>query len=202
MGPGQGDRESLTDLAIAFYNGNEFLEAYLVKDLVKFPERLSYSASHYRWRASQQTKPNGFYKGKYHLVLADQTAYDFDIKTGKIIKSYKDDRVQSNHNANYRTLKEIRDKREKYLKDLFTNSRKMKNFEEIFLIENQLAVNKHTWGARLVPKKKNSIFDLPTFIEVKFPIKKDNIKPPFQASELIDILQNASSHPIFIGSYF
>lgn len=91
FGPWAHDLKDHTDLAIAFYHKDKLLKEHRVNELIKNPEALVYSVSHYTWDAVAQTLPNGFTGDHvYHLVMADKTAYDFDITTGAIIATGTD----------------------------------------------------------------------------------------------------------------
>ncbi len=90
FGPWASDQKKHTDLAIAFYDRGKLLMKYRVRDLIKRPELLTYSTSHYDWKAANQTKPNGFKGGTFHLAMIDKMTYSFDYETGEIIISRKD----------------------------------------------------------------------------------------------------------------
>jgi len=85
FGPWASDQENHTDLAIAFYDRGKLLKKYQVKELIRKPDLLEDSVSHYMWRPATQTEPNGFYGGAFHLTMIDKTTYRFDFKTGAII---------------------------------------------------------------------------------------------------------------------
>ncbi len=90
-GPWARDRKQRTDLAIAFYDRGVLVKQYRVKDLIRDPRLLEYSAGHYRWRAAVQTEPNGIQGNEVHLVLIDRTKYRFNLKTGEIVGVGRDE---------------------------------------------------------------------------------------------------------------
>lgn len=71
-------------LAIAFYNRNQEIKAYVVKDLVRKPEKLPHSVSHYRW-----LKDHAFNDETRTLLV--ETLHDekhiFDVTTGEILET-------------------------------------------------------------------------------------------------------------------
>ena len=58
FGPWASDQENHTDLAIAFYDRAKLLKEYQVKELIRKPDLLEDSVSHYMWRpaCSDQAK--------------------------------------------------------------------------------------------------------------------------------------------------
>ncbi len=90
LGPWASDQEKHTDLAIAFYHWGKLLKEYQVKDLIKKPEAIEESVSHYMWTPESQTEPNGIQGQLFHLVMIDKTVYDFDITTGEIFSESTD----------------------------------------------------------------------------------------------------------------
>ncbi|MEM1011994.1 MAG: hypothetical protein AAGI46_07210 [Planctomycetota bacterium] len=83
FGPWASDSRNLSDLAIALYRDGRLTREYRVRDLLHHPNRISRTASHYTWRPSRQTVPNGFTaEGRFRLTVADGTRYLFDTMSG------------------------------------------------------------------------------------------------------------------------
>lgn len=89
-GPWASDYDGRTDLAVAFYDRGKLLKEYRVKDLIKNPEALVQTASHYFWSPEVQTAPDGLASKSFHLVMADKTTYQFNIATGEITETGRD----------------------------------------------------------------------------------------------------------------
>lgn len=96
MGLWASDLQHHTDLAIAFYDRGTLLKEYAVKDLIRHPELLENSTSHYDWQPETQSMLNGFVgEGGFHLVMIDKTVYTFDYRTGQILKTGLDASARS-----------------------------------------------------------------------------------------------------------
>lgn len=96
-----GDRPSGKDLAIAFYKDGQKMRSYSTADLVKDPEQVLVSTSHYMWRAPALSKTYKMgealllqptlndYAENFTLHTIDGWTYVFDLKTGKMKKNLK-----------------------------------------------------------------------------------------------------------------
>ena len=86
MGPWNGgNRPEKTHLAVAFHKDGKLLKSYSTAELIKNPDKVMVSVSHYMWRAHapQLSDDNVF-----TLHTIDNLTYKFDVTTG-IIKSTK-----------------------------------------------------------------------------------------------------------------
>jgi hypothetical protein len=97
MGPwNSGQEVSKTDLAVAFHKDGKLIKSYSTAELIKDPEKIERSASHYRWRApspfsSDLTEaqkaalsPHLSYEKEFTLNTIDGWTYVFDATTGQI----------------------------------------------------------------------------------------------------------------------
>jgi hypothetical protein len=87
MGPWpslKGAREvNLEQLAVAFYEKGKLLQQYYILELVRNPEALPCSISHFEWckEVSFDDKT-----GQFTIITLDNQKYVFDISSGEIIK--------------------------------------------------------------------------------------------------------------------
>ena len=97
MGPwNSGYDVNSTDLAIAFHKDGKLVKSYSTADLIKDPEKVERSISHYRWRApsmgdstltdeqKEALRPRMSYENEFTLNTIDGWTYVFDATTGKI----------------------------------------------------------------------------------------------------------------------
>lgn len=98
------------------------LKEYAVKDLIRHPEHLENSTSHYDWQPKTQSMPNGFVDESFHLVMIDKTAYTFDYRTGQILKTSLDVLARSSRERE-REEAETQQKKEKKIPSLFPGER-------------------------------------------------------------------------------
>lgn len=79
-----GNTPSSDDLAIAFYRKGLLLRSYSTLDLVRDPEKVSKSVSHYEFlRDADFVVPE--HLNQFRLRTMDDIAYVFDIRTGDIV---------------------------------------------------------------------------------------------------------------------
>lgn len=91
FGPWAKDQKSHSDLAIAFCKNGKLTKKYRVNELIKNPDALEYSISHYDWLASRQTEPNGIQGNEFELTLIDKSVYYFDLNNGEITETDVDE---------------------------------------------------------------------------------------------------------------
>jgi hypothetical protein len=97
MGPwNSGQEVSKTDLAVAFHRDGKLMRSYSTAELIKEPEQVERSASHYRWRAPspfssdlneaqrEALSPRLSYHNEFTLNTIDGWTYTFDATTGQI----------------------------------------------------------------------------------------------------------------------
>jgi hypothetical protein len=72
------------DLAVAFYDEGVLLHAYAIKDLIREPEKLPSSVSHFQWAYEMQFDED---KNIMHLSTFGNEIYEFDVTTGMLAKS-------------------------------------------------------------------------------------------------------------------
>ena len=96
MGPwSEGQEPKASDLAVAFYKGGKLLKSYSTADLIKEPDKVAVSTSHYFWRADHDPNLIGEVihlrpklDGRAFMLSAiDGLTYKFDATTGKIVYS-------------------------------------------------------------------------------------------------------------------
>jgi hypothetical protein len=97
MGPWcEGQEPKATDLAVAFYKGGKLLKQYSTADLVKKPDKVQASVSHYNWRADHDINAKGDIShlrpkldGRaFTLSTIDGLTYKFDATTGIVVYSH------------------------------------------------------------------------------------------------------------------
>ena len=204
FGPWASDQENHTDLAIAFYDCGRLLKKYQVKELIRKPELLEDSVSHYMWRPAIQTKPNGFYAGTFHLVMIDKTTYSFDYETGEIIIRKEDEEAKSSMEI-WADEQVAANKRGQ---ELFAASAFRDDFERHFEISgveamrgsySSCSLEGKTWTADLTPKKslKHEVK-----ICVVFPVIDDErIVVSITPLEILGVIESAFEHP-FVSKRF
>lgn len=197
FGPWASDQKEHTDLAIAFYDKGKLLKQYAVRDLIREHDAVENSVSHYSWTPERQTKPNGFYQDRFHLVTIEKTAYDFDYTTGEISSRTRDEGAK-----NYM---EIRNEEEaeferKGLEVLEANSFK-KDYESYFEIseasapnwtESTCSLEGPIWTARLVPRKT---FDHPVSVSPMFPLRDGKLGVSLSPQEMVSAIEKALKNP-------
>ena len=98
MGPwNRGRKPKADDLAVAFYQDGKLLKKYSTADLVRRPEAILASTSHYEWLARARSAIRGEIDPDaelrldgdkvFHLKTCDLIKYQFDVTTGKIISA-------------------------------------------------------------------------------------------------------------------
>ncbi len=75
--------QSTSDLAIAFYEDGKELKQYAISDLVKDPNKLKHTVSHFFWRTDLTYNEK---EATVFLKTVDGISYTFSIKTGEIIE--------------------------------------------------------------------------------------------------------------------
>ena len=204
FGPWASDQENHTDLAIAFYDRGKLLKEYQVKDLIRKPDLLEDSTSHYMWRPAIQTKPNGFYGGRFYLVMIDKTTYSFDFETGEIIIREKDKKAKSNREIWAEQQAAANRKGE----ELFKASAFKEEFErhfEITRIEamrgsfSSCSLEGPAWVAEFSPKRK---FDHEASVRPAFPIRDDSrVEVSLTPQKITSAFEEAFKHP-FVSKRF
>lgn len=204
MGPWASDQENHTDLAIAFYDRGKLLEEYRVKELIKKPDLLEDSVSHYMWRPEIQTTPNGFldFEDKtFHLVMVDKTSYIFEVATGRIQQSGLDPDAKSwrEHWAEEQAASE------KKGRELYESSTLRKTYDEHFTFSNieagsgkmfDVHFDGPEWRADLKPKRT---YATNCEVEAVFPIANETSIDVLITPEEIDrAFQKVFAHPFVV----
>ncbi len=199
FGPWASDLTDRSDLAVAFYNQGKLLREYQVKELIKKPELLEESVSHYEWRPQRQTKPNGFDEEIFHLVLIDKTTLNFDFKTGEIVSTGRDKGAKSQREL----FLEEEAAANKRGRDLFDASPLQKIFSRDFEISNINAtivtsisgcsLEGDIWRADLTPKEK--LAHDATVAVVLPVIEGKRIAATITPSDLLKVFRSAFAHP-------
>ena len=204
FGPWASDQKNHTDLAIAFYDRGKLLKEYKVKELIKNPDSLENSVSHYMWRPVKQSKPNGFYGETFHLVMIDKTTYSFDFKTGEIINQEKDNKAKSEREI-WAEKEVIANKRGEELfkasafKKEFDLHFKFSGVKEMSGIYSSCSLEGKTWTADLMPKKG---LKHDASICVVFPIVDDEqVVASITPREILSSIELAFEHP-FVSKRF
>jgi hypothetical protein len=193
------DQEGHTDLLIAFYDRGKLLKEYRVKDLIRKPEVLENSVSHYQWRPEIQTKSNGLMDDKaFHLVLIDKTTYRFDITTGNILETGVDAGARSRMEIG--AQEEAED--EKKGQAMYDGSDFRKAYDEHFVLVRPEAVrgwmsgthiDGAQWRAHFLTRKKYAV---PCEVETVFPVAADGkVKTSITPQEIGLALDKAFAHP-------
>ncbi|RBP46118.1 hypothetical protein DES53_102504 [Roseimicrobium gellanilyticum] len=211
--------EKFDDVAVAFYDRGKLLKSYEVRDLVKQPHRIEFSASHYEWRPEQQTVPNGistelfpgsflqsdYLQGDYfHLVMIDKTAYRFDLATGNILATETD--------PGARSRREIWDAERKAEQErgeaLYRTWPRRAVYEQHFTASEISADDWYTsgvwfhgtnWDANLTPKKD---YGRDSMVEAVFPLsKKGDIEVTITPQEIEEAFSSVLRHP-FVAERF
>lgn len=73
---------NFNELAVAFYRNGSLTKAYLVRDLVRNPETLPQSESHYTWHRAVSYDPIQL---RLEVVTTPGITYLFDVTTGDIL---------------------------------------------------------------------------------------------------------------------
>ena len=81
MGPWAQKRD---DLAVAFYDRGKILRAYSIDDLVRNPDDLPRSTSHFRWQKQINLDDEN---GSFRVATLGNEIYKFDITTGRLTSS-------------------------------------------------------------------------------------------------------------------
>ena len=204
FGPWASDQENHADLAIAFYDRGKLLKEYQVKELIRKPDLLEDSVSHYMWRPAIQTKPNGFYGGTFHLVMIDKTIYSFDYETGEIIIREKDEKAKSDREI----WAEKQAAANKRGQELFQASAFREEFERHFEITGVEAMRGSysgcslegpAWVAKFTPKQK---YEYEASVDPVFPIRADNrVEVSLTPQEITSAFEQAFKHP-FVAKRF
>jgi hypothetical protein len=206
FGPWASDQDNHTDLAIAFYDRGQLVKEYQVRDLIQEPDLLEDSVSHYTWRPSVQTHPNGFHHEslfgsgdeQFRLTMIDKTTYDFDVGTGRILNKGRDESAKSSSEL---MAKEMAAEAKRG-KTLFDGS----GFKEAFLNEFEISdisansgsysstsLEGPSWEATLKPRKA---LDHEVSIKPLFPIREDGeIAVSITPQEIISAIERALKHP-------
>lgn len=203
-GPWGTDQEKHTDTAISFYDQGKLLKEYQVRELIKKPEFIENSVSHYMWTPATQTEPNGFQDTSFHLVMIDKTIYTFDVATGNIIATGIDAGALSRTEVRQREDSEA----EKRGQLLFERSNFKEHFERYFIFSSiehgagktyTVYFDEPEWGARMKPVRKHAYS---CEVEAVFPVKANaEIIVSVDPKEIDEAFTMALSHP-FVSPRF
>lgn len=72
------------DLAVAFYDRGKLLRAYAIDDLIRHPEGLPRSISHFRWQKQISLDDEN---GSFRIATLGNEIHEFDITTGRVTNS-------------------------------------------------------------------------------------------------------------------
>lgn len=204
FGPWASDQEHHTDLAIAFYDRGKLLKEYQVKDLIRKPDLLEESVSHYIWRPETQSEPNGFYGETFHLVMIDKTSYSFDYETGEIITREKDEKAKSGREI----WAEEQAAANKRGRELFEATKFKEEFERHFEITgieamrgsfSSCSLEGPAWVAEFTPKRK---FEHEASVRPVFPIRDESrVEVSLTPQEIMSAIEMGLKHP-FVSSRF
>ncbi|MBL9152689.1 MAG: hypothetical protein JNK37_09400 [Verrucomicrobiales bacterium] len=204
IGPWASDQENHTDLAIAFYDFGKLLKEYQVKELIRKPDLLEDSVSHYMWRPEIQSEPNGFYGGTFHLVMIDKTSYSFDYETGEIIIQEKDNKAKSSREIWAEEQAAANNRGQ----ELYEASPFKEEFEPHFEITRMEAMlgsfsscslEGPAWVAEFTPKQK---FEHEARVRPVFPIRDDSrVVVSLTPQEITSAFEQAFKHP-FVSKRF
>lgn len=204
FGPWASDQENHTDLAIAFYDRGKLLKEYQVKDLIRKPDFLEDSVSHYMWRPETQSEPNGFYGGTFHLVMIDKTSYSFDYETGEIIIREKDEKAKSSREI-WAEEQTTANKRGRELFEASTFKEEFERHFEITGIEamrgsfSSCSLEGPAWVAEFTPKRK---FEHEASVRPVFPIRDESsVVVSLTPQEITSAFEMAFKHP-FVSNRF
>ena len=73
------------DLAVAFYANGKLVREYAIDELVRFPQLMPHTASHFEWRRSSDLDELA---GTYLVTTMHGERYTFDAKTGEIKSAF------------------------------------------------------------------------------------------------------------------
>lgn len=85
----QGKSVSKDHMAVTFYDKGKELKQYSTADLVRNPQKIQRTISHYFWQSGGPTYPRIEYKNNFLLKTIDGYVHEFDMETGELIKSSK-----------------------------------------------------------------------------------------------------------------
>ena len=193
------DQNGHTDLLIAFYEHGKPLKEYRVKDLIKKPELLENSVSHYNWRPQIQTEPNGLLDGNaFHLVLIDKTTYRFDITTGNIVETGLDTGARSSGEVWEQETEEAREKGQV----MYDESDFRKAYDEHFVLLRPEAVRGLLSGTHIDgPQCRADFLTRKQFavrceVETVFPVAGDGkVRTSITPEQIVLALDKTFAHP-------
>ncbi|GEP43262.1 hypothetical protein [Brevifollis gellanilyticus] len=202
FGPWGRDQKNHTDVGITFYKEGRLLKQYQVRELIRRPELIEDSVSHYSWRPVIQTKPNGFDGEVFHLVTIDQTVYTFDVHSGAIIGQTQDEKAKSQLRLHAEENEEARKRGDL----LFQESSFKEDFERHFEISgirtmngaiNDCSVTGALWSAHLKPKQ---VMAHDADVQMVLPIiDGKRIAVTLKAEQIVDALKAAFAHPFVVS---
>lgn len=204
-GPWGTDQNNHSDLGIAFYRRGQLVREYRVNELVKDPKAIVHSASHYLWQPEKQSIPTGFHgDGRYRLVVADKTVYEFELATGEVAASYVDQEARNWYEVR---AEEQEVARQRGLR-AFEASGLDRLYAQHFVLHEVQADRGKTmgvhfdgaeWSADLKPTRK---FARTCLVEAHFPLRDDDrIDVKLRPEEILAALDRALAHP-FIEQRF
>lgn len=205
FGPWASDLENLSDLAVAFYERNQLLKEYRVRDLVKNRNVLDQTVSHYQWRPVRQSEPTGFFGDDlFRLVTVDKRVYEFDVRTGAVIKTSVDENAMSRSEIEAARRQRARERAEA----MFKASRIHEEFDAHFTLHEAQVGLGSTLGVYFFPKPQWSgdfhpkqPLEHPFMIEAVFPRVDDKLVIALTAEDLLEAGRRAFAHP-FVAKRF
>ncbi len=78
----RGQKPKKEDLAVAFYEQGNLLRSYSTADLIKNPNSVKQSISHYQWQLSENLERNNKY---FYIETVEKITYKFDVSSGEIV---------------------------------------------------------------------------------------------------------------------
>ncbi len=204
IGPWASDQRNHSDLAIAFYDRGKLLKEYQVRNLIKKPDKLEESVSHYMWRPRKQSEPNGFRERLFHLVMIDKTSYTFDIDTGEITSAGVDLGARSfreifaeEKGVSARKGRELLDRWS--AKDAFEKEFELSEVEVLHGITGGVYFDGPEWRAHLKPREG---LKADCLVEAVFPIlHEQQIDALLTPAEIREALEKGLEHP-FVAQCF
>ncbi|MCU7497633.1 MAG: hypothetical protein HF300_00790 [Ignavibacteria bacterium] len=194
FGPWASDINNYSDLAIAFYRKGKLQKKYKVNNLVKDLSKVDHSVSHYTWTAEVTTVKTGFSNDHktYTLVTSDKLVYEFDVKTGKILKKYLDPAAKNF----IEKRKEESDAVEKQGLKIKSMTPELIEFDKYFNCERTEGLYgggefEGMWRTDLIPKEKQLY---PWRCTVRFTIPEDKkVQVKLKPEDILELYRDFTS---------
>lgn len=183
------------DVLIEFHNKDGCYKKYKRSELIKDKSKITRSTAGHHWIADTSSVKNFYNENEdiFKIVTVDKNVYEFDVKTGEIIKNYIDSIALNKHE--YWAL------RRKIWKSLgrktLENVPDLSAFEELFNITN---VNYSAgwgdkWSAWLTPKAnvQKSMISFETSVDTVTNVATTKYKP----KDLLELINKISKIPYF-----